>query len=168
MSAPQTKGRISARRVRGRHVAAQLYAEARASLHAAGREECSARSLARHYEVTSKHLIADWGTPDSGAAITLGDLLAGPTELARAVLRRALEHLDEGALRRVAADPRDEVLRLTSRICRTGDRARECVEDDDVTAAEWSQMAGEFEAVERDAAAARRACEAAAAKRGER
>lgn len=156
------QARLSPLRVQGRHAAAEAYGKARRALHAAGHAECSANAIRAHYGLGSKHLVEDWSTPDSGVAITLGDLIAGPRALTVETLRTLLEELEGSAPTRVAADPRNEVMRIGSRVARAGDRACEFAENDGVTDAhEWEQMEGEFANIERDARAGRRACAAA-------
>lgn len=74
----------------------------------------------------SRTTVGRWCCAESGAAITLGDLLAGRRDVARAVLVRALDALDDGAVR---VDLAEAVLRLVGDVGRLagalGDRERE-------------------------------------------
>ena len=98
---------LSPRRVRGRSLAASLFAEAQQSF-ALRDDSCSDEKIAQHLGVTDTTVLR-WGRPQSGLPLQFGDVLALPRALAREVLVRALGAMEEGT----GPGPRDTLDRIT-------------------------------------------------------
>lgn len=92
---PATGRTLHPSRVAGRAIAAGLMRAAQNALVARGDGCATGRAIAVRWGIT--HAVVDrMGDPTSGVAITLGDVLALPRELARQVLAGALAALDDG------------------------------------------------------------------------
>lgn len=87
--------RFHRRRVQGRLIATQIAAAAQAARLAAEESACHDTAIARRWAPCSAQAVAKLFQPGSGKALTLGDTLALPLELAREILTRALVALDE-------------------------------------------------------------------------
>jgi hypothetical protein len=84
-------------RVQARALVAQLAAAAQRARVAAGDGSCTDGALARRWTLAKEsRAIAALFDPESGHALTLGDTLALPRDLARDILMRALASLDDG------------------------------------------------------------------------
>jgi hypothetical protein len=86
-------------RVQGRAKAAEIGAEAQAARVDSGDAACTDRAIARRFCLSKSGApVAAWFDPQSGHAVTLGDVLAMPRDLAREILARAFAALegDEG------------------------------------------------------------------------
>ncbi len=83
-------------RVAGRALAAGILRSAQRALVERGDGAVTGHAIARRWGIS--HTSVDrMGDPTAGAAITLGDVLSLPRELARQVLAGALGTLDDGA-----------------------------------------------------------------------
>lgn len=82
-------------RVQGRKLAAEILAAAQAAVQSRGDGSVTDRALAKRWALASHRAIGAFFDAGSGHAMTLGDLLALPRDLARETLVRALVALDE-------------------------------------------------------------------------
>lgn len=95
-------------RVAGRAIAATLLRAARESLVSRGDHSATGRCVAHRWGIS--HAVVDrMSDPASGVAITLGDVLALPRDLARQVLTGALAALDDAAPEVPTRDSLDRV-----------------------------------------------------------
>jgi hypothetical protein len=146
---------LSKCRTQGRHLAAEVYGAEKAALHRSGDPACSDKSLATLYGLKSHHTVGDWGKPDSGVAITLGDLAGGHRVLAVNTLRSLADRLENGAPARKCTNPTDEVMAALSRLGELADTARLAVHAhspgaESVTSGEWEDLEAKATAMERE------------------
>lgn len=98
-------------RGRARYLAASYARDAQSFLLKQGLAFCTDRALAARWGLKSHHPISDLFNPASGKALALGDVLALPKELARAILVAALAALEDET--QTDADPSETLAEIT-------------------------------------------------------